>query len=200
MKRRTFISGFITTPFAGCIGSSAEESSGTTNTIPEKTNPMQTTVAVKTADNVSDIPLRFSVEMLESEASTEHPPRLRIAVRNTGHESITVLSSPTFPFSSLESENTEPGLMILPLTSDDRAHIEDCWQLDRPETEPLPTRGRMDGERIKPGQSVSGTYEVWSHYTNETCFPTGDYRFEQTYSLSNKGLNFTWGFTLHVER
>lgn len=200
MKRRTLIGGIITTAFAGRIGLANEERPGTAIKMPEKTNPMQATVTVKTADNVSEIPLTFSVEMLESAASTEHPPRLRIAVYNTGQESITVHSSPIFPFSSLESENAEPGLMVLPLTSDDRARIEDCWQLDRPANKPLPTRGRKHGERIKPRQSVSGTYEVWSHYANEICSPTGDYRFEQSYSLSGYELNFTWGFTLHVER
>ncbi len=56
---------------------------------------------------------------------------------------------------------------------------------------------------LAPGESLTGTYRVYNHADNESCWARGTYRFAQRYDATPAGENgspvsYTWGFALVI--
>jgi hypothetical protein len=64
----------------------------------------------------------------------------------------------------------------------------------------LPTSQRAS---LDPGESLTGTYPVYNHADNGSCWPGGTYRFAQHYEATPAGehgssVPYAWGFALVV--
>lgn len=163
---------------------------------------MERTISIAEIDEVpGEHEFDLSVEIIEPCATEEHPPRLKIILTNTGCSSQRLQTAIRMPFSGFESNEQNPGLQLLPSSSQERDRLSDCWQLDLPQGSEYAYRGVVAGTELEPKEEIAGIYEIWSHYANEECMPPGKYRFVGSYhGPQHSQPKFNWGFVIRVEQ
>ncbi|MFC6836062.1 hypothetical protein [Halomarina ordinaria] len=164
------------------------------------------TVSVAETDDAPDLAVRPEVEVLEATATGERPPRLRATVTNESDRTVTVGEGRAVVFEYVTSRE-EGGLMLLPGPADEYDPVsQGCWRLESGVAVTDEYRTRT----LEAGASASSDLGVWAlgeMEEGEPCVPTGEFRFESTFSVGDEeegpasgGEQATWGFTLAVER
>lgn len=192
-NRRQYVSGIgfaLMSGLAGC-----------TDDILEGTRPSGTGgpgVSIVSTDGDVDLPIRPAVEIVRDTATSEHPPRLRTTLTNTGDESVNVGEGRAVHF---EYVTDDSGLLtLLPGESDREYPAEpDCWRL----TEGIAVTEEYRTFEIGPGDSSSRSVDLYATPDADGCLPVGEYRFETTVSIVSNDAepesSATWGFSISLE-
>lgn len=226
MRRRQVLAAVGTSivPLAGCISSSSPGETGDSTPSSDMTETPESkfpAVSVKSGYNQpSDTKMEVNVVR---QFTPDKPAKVKISYTNTGESQRTVDFQASPPFSEYVSTGGEPPrLVIIP---DDHSHIspgsvvqnqssqtesstesqteehqlipenpiDGCWK--------IPTSFAVYGvaheKTLSPGETISEEYTVLGHRTNETCLPSGEYRFEQN-PYFDEGS--PWGFTIQMHR
>lgn len=221
MKRRAFVATAGVLPVVGCVGrSGADDEStptSTTSTASETTGPEtdrpseQTMTGTSTSDirplrSVSveqrdsleqGLGARLDVELLKSTITSDHTAVMEVSIVNTGESNRTYQFGPIPVFSATASTD-DRWLLVKPEQLERPS--DGCWSHPKSKKEP----GALATVReLAPGESAARTFELWSNsrLTEESCLPTGEYRFEDEYRVrqsDEKDDEFAWGFTLQV--
>lgn len=128
-------------------------------------------VTIVSTDEAPDLPVRPSVEIVCEAATTDHPPRLRTTLGNTGSEPIRVGEGRAVHFEHVTSDD---GLLtLLPPTPDrDYPAESDCWRL----TENVAITEEYRTFEIAAGESSSRPVDLYATPDADGCLPVGEHR------------------------
>jgi hypothetical protein len=139
--------------------------------------------------------LSFEVELEEARISGDSPPVVRIEVSNTSAKSLTIQTEFRPVFGGFKGEANGNELLLL--------RREEVPQLQEP-LRPVLSQIVFDSvqcrKELPPGGSATAHYELWCGNKTGPVFPQGTYRFNSKYRETGKDDDFTWGFSLDVER
>ena len=215
MNRRTFLatSGAATTGIiGGCLSEvspgtdpdGGDESPSTTATVPD---PRRVTL-IET-DDLGDHDLTVEVEMLSSRVDQSSPGRLEIRTTNTGERRRLQIQADDdcSLFNRLDCGSQPEGLWLY--------HAEDLpderknhrWEPDKDEGRSGGDYG-CQGPIYETGATITNEYEVWDDYVTPGYYPTGTFRFETSFEISETKMTEdseklaepTWGFSIDVTR
>lgn len=209
MQRRAYLAAVGAVGLAGLAGCKGDVARGAgRHLLGPDTDRRRVTVAdVDAAPD--DIGLHIGVDLRESVANTDHPPRLAITTTNRAPErSISIAEGGCSLFNRLKGGSDDPeGLWLYPpgaLEPDDR--VGRRWVPDRG------GRGKAlygcDPATYRAGKSLTNQYEVWDDHRSRGYFRPGTYRWEEEVRVWNEPRasqyddpdgEFTWGFSLSVE-
>lgn len=204
MDRRGFLRGLA----AGGLGLSA----GCGRLGSESGVPPDDAVARVSVANVRrfapGLSLSASVEAVRPWVTPNRTALVEITVHNDGVTPTEVVAgggnAPVF--SARASVGSSPRVALptardeeSPPRATDRSGEADsvCWRLSEPVVFPEQV---LYVSRIPPRDGASVTLEVWGHHRNETCLPTGAFRFEDRYEVrtGTDPVSFDWGFGIRV--
>lgn len=155
-------------------------------------------VTVEEFEDLMDTDLiSAAVEIVQSGITEDRTATVQVIVTNISPHPLTIQTDGLLPLSELESEEEQPGLLLLPEDDHNIQRTLHCWQPDKkPELE----FDEQSKTKLKQGEDIRRNYEVWSHHRNNNCFPLGDYNFKETYTVDSEDKrNLDWSFTLSVE-
>lgn len=183
------------TPTDGGLPGSNGTDSGAGGTRPEGTGgPGVTIVAV---DDVPDLPVRPSVELVRDTATADHPPQLRTTLTNTTDEAVRVGEGRAVHFEYVIDDAQQ--LILLP-PGDDYPAEPDCWRL----SEGIAVTEEYRTFEIAPDEPSTRVVDLYGRATDEnSCLPVGEYRFETTIAVVSEGgesqQSARWGFSVLLE-
>ncbi|SIR21154.1 hypothetical protein SAMN05421858_1843 [Haladaptatus litoreus] len=178
MRRRAVLSTLATGTTAGCIGGILGLSSDDSRFSIEN-------------DSVPDgLPATLSATLV-SGATAEHPPMLRVTFECTAKFEQTIRFGYPSPFSDVVSADTDGSRLVLQYKPDSNDRRDGCWQSGH-----LGGRGTTERQTLEPGEKSQVEWAVLNYAKNESCFPSGRYRFEDQYSVGGK--TYSWGFWFRV--
>jgi len=155
-------------------------------------------VTVASADGDIDLPIRPSVEIVRDAATSDHPPRLRTTLANTGDEALRVGEGRAVHFEHVVSDS---GLLtLLPGESGQVYPAEpDCWRL----TEGIAVTEEYRTFEVEAGGSSSRLVDLYATPEADGCLPVGEHRFETTVSVVSENAepesSAGWGFSVLLE-
>lgn len=158
-------------------------------------------VTAADAPSASVIPADLSVEMLESEVTSETPAALRVALRWTGDEEVRLEGGPPPLDLPAVDDPSDPTLALVPTAGrsfdrdDDRP---ECWRVDRDPGEGFGSHlGLWTGE-VGPDDEFAREAQVWTDHRTEGCLPVGRYGFSGRTYVADWEAVADWEFTLRV--
>jgi hypothetical protein len=180
------------TPTATRTRTSTPERSPTATVVPLSTTPFADVRVESTPDGV---PFEHDVVPVRA-ATADHPPRLRLSVRNVAGGERT-LSVPVQRLPLTPAVATDGGATLTATYLQDGSRREGCWTL-APEN--LGRESMPDRATLSPGEAVVGARDVFADPANPTCWPAGEYRFGQRYEwgTDDLGRGYEWEFTVVV--
>ncbi|WP_227357347.1 hypothetical protein [Haladaptatus salinisoli] len=195
MKRRTTLLSLLSlfSVFAGCLGNA---SSGDL--------PFRKRVSVKQTDAIPEYyPVDLTIEVVQAEITKTQTAHLKATAKNT--DEVTREFEPAY-YKGASSRASNSGILLYSLRAPDSPpadYAPDCIGSDGKSQGKLHWSNEYPGtETLEPGDSSSEELIVVDDPTVRGCIPTGEYRFETPYNISDeKGYDeqFTWGFTLRVD-
>ncbi|WP_276258370.1 hypothetical protein [Haloglomus litoreum] len=209
MKRRTYLAAAGAAALAGLSGCKGAVAQGTgRHLLGPDTDERRVTLA-----EVDDVPdeheVRMEVEMLETVANADHPPRLTVTTTNEGPEqAISGGSDMCHLFNRSRAGSDDPeGLWLY--RADDADDIDrrgGRWVPDRTGRRAYAMYG-CSRRLFAADESLTNEYEVWDDYRNRGYFPPGTYRWAERVEVlddprsdaDTDPATFTWGFSLSVE-
>lgn len=155
-------------------------------------------ITVEEFEDVTDTDLiSAAIEVNKPGITSEQVATVQIVITNISPHPLNVEASGMLPLSELESIGSQPGLLLLPKDDHDVQRSLHCWQ---PTEEPILKFDEPTQMKLKPGEDVRCTYEVWSHHLNNSCFPLGEYEFQDSYVVNaEKRMDLGWSFILSVK-
>ncbi|WP_254538038.1 hypothetical protein [Halomarina litorea] len=122
---------------------------------------------------------------LARDATEGHPAGVELRLRNVGGTETQLLFGATPPFTVPRSDPSASGARLLlfhpemgPATApEDR--IDGCWRFP-PDAPAAAVNAIATVVPLKPGASVSETYELYTPAGTEGCLPDGSYRFSDS--------------------
>lgn len=202
-----------TTAIAGCT---SKLPAGDTHT---GSNSIATVTVDGTQPIPNSVPVSFEVSVPRATVTKDDTALVRITVTNTGSEkqSITTGGFPFFSLPNRISKETDPGLIltssyeksVLTKRSSEaipedtpRKNGRPCWKLNGVPGNPFLLKKSVE---LDPGSSRHIDLQVWGHPQNSDCLHTGNYHFQESYSLYMYGSeeefsSFSWGFTLRLTK
>jgi hypothetical protein len=153
-------------------------------------------VTVVSTDPDPELPVTPSVGIVREAATTDHPPRLRTTLENTGPEAVRVGEGRAVHFEYVADDSG--ALFLLPADGEYPAE-PDCWRL----TEPIATTEEYRMFGIDAGESSERLVDLYAAPGGDACLPVGEHRFETTVSIvgddAEPEASATWGFTILLE-
>lgn len=209
MKRRSYLAAVGAAGLAGLSGCKGAVAQGAgRHLLGPDTDERRVTLA--DVDDVADeYDVRMEVEMLETVANADHPPRLAVTTTNEGPEqAISVGPDICHLFNREKAGSDDPGGLWL-YRADDADDIDrrgERWVSDRTGRRAYPLYG-CSRRLFAGGESLTNEYEVWDDYRNRGYFPTGTYRWAERVEVHDDPradadvdpATFIWGFSLSVE-
>lgn len=157
-------------------------------------------ISIVAKDDPPELPVRPDVEIQSPESTEDAPPQIQATVTNISDERVNVGEEREIVFAFVHSEH-QPGIQLLPEPSSNYSSVEPgCWRL----TDGVPIPEYYGIVTLDPGESVSRVNGVWgSHELDQGCLPTGQFRFEGTYTMAPDGppekeTSARWGFELSI--
>lgn len=147
-----------------------------------------------------DGPLEHAVDVVESVATEDAPPQLRVTVTNTSDRTVVAGEARSLVFA--HQSDTENQLTLLPAGGEYPAEAG-CWRL----TEPVAVTTEYRMVSLDPGESTDQSLVLYGAPGEDACLPVGEYRFETTYRAdatdgethSTPETEYEWGFTVLME-
>jgi hypothetical protein len=171
---------------------SPPERSPTATVVPLSTTPFADLRVESTPD---DVPFEHDVVPVRA-ATADHPPRLRLSVRNVADGERT-LSVPVQRLPLTPAVATDGDATLTATYLQDGSRREGCWTLAAGN---LGRESMPDRASLAPGEAVVGARDVFADPANPTCWPAGEYRFGQRYEwgIDDPDRGYEWGFTVVV--
>ncbi|GAA0229867.1 hypothetical protein ACFFQF_13555 [Haladaptatus pallidirubidus] len=116
---------------------------------------------------------------------------LRVTFECTAESERTIRFGYPSPFSDVVSAELNGSKLVLQYKPDSDDRRDECWQSGR-----LGGRGTTERRTLEPGEKSHVERAVLSHAKNESCFPSGRYRFEDQYGVDDEA--YRWGFWLRI--
>jgi len=215
MNRRMILFGIsstLGTALAGCL----DRALGTRNTETAPTDDGEDLATIKSIglkiDDSGAAPAEYGIELavnvVRKTATVDHPARISVTLDYRGDEPLTIYSG-RGEFALLynrwgHSEGQSqygagrPLLWLLqPQYEIDGENqwgpeVTGCWETVN--RMPLPGRSEKVGSRtFEPGETLTEEYNLWATKDSETCFPSGDYVFDQYLSIEpESNPNVRW--------
>lgn len=197
-RRRLLALGGVTVPIvlSGCTQPPGDE--------PATGNA---TVSVTERAEQPDAPVRYAVEMVTAAPTGDRPARLRVTVTNPTDAMVVLGEERDVKFHHVAS--TTRTLYLYPAgTGTERGPVEPgCWQL----TEAVAVPEYYGTISLDAGETIHAETVVYGHpdLDTGTCLPEGDHRLRTTgvtgadeaaFDDESALTEFSWGFTLRVER
>jgi hypothetical protein len=180
------------TPTGTRTRTQTSESSPTATMVPLSSTPFDDVRVESTPD---DVPFEHDVVPVRA-ATADHPPRLRLSVRNVADAertvSVPVQRLPLTPVAATDGDATLTATYL-----QDGSRREGCWTLA---AENLGRESMPDRVTLAPGEAVVGARDVFADPGNVTCWPAGEYRFGQRYEwgTGDPDRGYEWGVTVVV--
>lgn len=155
-------------------------------------------IAVEEFEDVTDTDLiSAAIEVDNPSLTSKQTATVQVVITNISPHPLRVEASGMLPLSEHESIESQPGLLLLPKDDHDVQRSLHCWQ---PTEEPTLKFDEPTQTKLKQGEDIRRTYEVWSHHLNDSCFPLGEYKFKDSYVVNaEKRTDLDWSFTLSVK-
>lgn len=164
-------------------------------------------VSLVATDDPPDLPVRPAVTVVEPEVTPDHPATLGVAVTNTADGVVEVGEERAIVFAHVSSADRR--LVFLPRDGREGfPRAADCWRL----REAVAVPEYYGIVRLERDERYRKEVDLWGAPPSDDdagpreCLPSGEYRFETTYSAAVGAENFaearsaSWGFTLAVGR
>lgn len=168
----------------------------------ESPNPSST--ESPTASPTQSVPVTFSAEVLR-QATKEHPPQLRARLENQSSENVRVSFGPALLFTdnaASDEREWDEKLVIDPETYvgpwGEPTHSEGCWRF--PEDGSRSVQSSLNGRDLSPSDSLTETYEVYTHGTSGPCLPEGTYQFQDKGFLEKEGNALILTLSLEIDK
>lgn len=155
-------------------------------------------IAVEEFEDLMDTDLiSAAIEVDNPGITSKQTATVQVVITNISPHPLKVESNGMLPLSELESSENQPSLLLLPKDNHDVQRSLHCWQ---PSEEPVLELDEPTQMKLKPGEDIRCEYEVWSHQMNESCFPLGEYKFQEPYVVdTGERSNIDWSFILSVK-
>lgn len=174
--------------FTGCIGTAHLSGSGMSS---------RRITVDDVEESPSGYPVELSAKMVDETATSDDPAQVQVTLTNRGDRSIDISTGWPKVFGSLVSEETDPGLLLVPPEHAPKRNPK-CPQPSG--SYDIPSSLWMTS--LDPGVSTSVTFEVWGQSNNDSsdCLPEGTYTFKSKYNVGSDDSkeSFRWGFSLDV--
>jgi len=210
---------------AGCTGDTAgdpEETEETetetaTETTTDPTVPSDATgqVTIAASDDSPDVAVEPSVTVADEFVTSDGPALLRVDVDNPTDDPVTIGEYRAVVFQYVASSDQRYTLLPHSDRSTDgvpertqpthpTADGAACWQL----TEPIAVTAEYGTVEVPAGGTLTAFVGLYASSTTDACLPTGEHRFETTYTTSplerasatdDEPPSAEWGFSLDVE-
>ena len=195
MKRRTTLLSLFSlfSVSAGCLGNASSGNS-----------PFPKRVSVQQTDSVPErYPVELTIDVVQAEITKTQTAHLKATAKNTGEA--TREFEPAY-YKGASSRAGDSGILLYSLRAPDSPpadYAPDCIGSDGKSQGELRWSNEYSGtESLEPGEPSSEELIVVDDPTVGGCIPTGEYRFEDPYNISDESgydETFTWGFTLRVD-
>ncbi|WP_435156658.1 hypothetical protein [Haladaptatus sp. DFWS20] len=195
MKRRTTLLGLFSlfSVSAGCLGNASSGNS-----------PFPKRVSVQQTDSVPErYPVELTIDVVQAELTKTQTAHLKATAKNTGEA--TREFEPAY-YKGASSRAGDSGILLYSLRAPDSPpadYAPDCIGSDGKSKGRLLWSQEYPGtETLELGESSNEELIVVDDPTVRGCIPTGEYRFETPYNISDENgydETFTWGFTLRVD-
>lgn len=163
-------------------------------------------VSLETVASVPVDGVDISVELSPSAITTSRTARLHVTFTNTSDEEQTFgFHGKRLPFSKRTSSDAYSWVLLTEADNPSRAQ-GDCW---RPagERELYNQLDSIERRTLSACESLSNTFQLWTHPRSDGCLPTGEYAFRENTFLvfdsengtKDKETEFSWGFELDVQ-
>jgi hypothetical protein len=176
---------------------------------------VQRTITIASQDTVAEEhDVTIEAEMLETEVTANHTARVKFTITNANSDQLVSVGGQgengcgLFNRSLGWSDDLAGLWLVNPTESRNIDRKEDRWVPDRDADEPWSTD--MYGcVSIDYVETLTNEYLVWDDYRTEQYLQPGEYRFERDVSIKENSetpseaeqvAEFTWGFTLSVDR
>lgn len=145
------------------------------------------------------IPAARSVETLTPAVTADTPATIRVELRWTGDERVT-LKGIRLPLElpAVDDASAPTIALVRPGSFDRDEARPECWRVDRD-----PDQGFGHGlglwvDEVEPGDSFACDAEVWTDHRAEGCLPPGRYVFEDRTYVDEWDAVAEWEFALRV--
>ncbi|WP_266077887.1 hypothetical protein [Haladaptatus caseinilyticus] len=128
---------------------------------------------------------------LDGEITETRPATIRVAFECTADDARTFRFGYPCPFADTVGVEENGSRLVLQYEASTADRDRGCWQ-----TGTLDERGVTERRTFDPGSRAVVEWSVLNYAENESCFPTGRYRFEDAYGVD--GRTYEWGFCLRV--
>jgi len=145
-----------------------------------------------------DLPVSIGVSITEEEISPRTIGKLEVALVTTDAVRLSTGSPP--PFSPKLSEEETPGVALLKPSSQEFIDRVDNkrWTPDRSADTPWGWNTTLYENELESNRALTGELYLWDDYQYEGYFPTGTYRFSESYKIND--MQEGWGFSVSVSR
>lgn len=127
-----------------------------------------------------------------NQASESHPPQFRVSLTNEREQTVDVGYGQSLMFSAGRTHQPE-GLIIVPAADESDKQpatpMDGCWQYD--ESQEVTVHADLNGETLALGESAIATFAVYNEADAESCFPAGEYTFQDKVRLDSDVLEMT---------
>ena len=174
---------------AGCLGG-----------VSSPDQPSNPSLSLVNADADPDLPVSPAVEVNREVATDDHPPQLRVTVTNAGDEVVHVGEGRAIVFAYVTDDSN--ALQLLPADGDYPAEAG-CWRL----TDGIAITEEYRTITLDPGETTTQLVDLYGAPGGDGCLPTGEFRFESTYSVTtgedavpggSEGSSARWGFSVRL--
>lgn len=132
-------------------------------------------------------------------ATASHPPRFEASLTNRGDQPVTVEYGQFFMWSPSRTGMPDE-LFVVPAPEDGNVkpynQTNGCWT--QPEDRVVTANPILNTESLSPGERLSETFSIWDHTERDTCYPTGEYRFESAVGLDHPDVSHV-GLAVSIE-
>ena len=124
------------------------------------------------------------------QATSAHPPRFEVSLTNGGDQPVTVKYGQFFMWSPRRT-GIPDELFVVPAPEEGNVKpyepANGCWT--QPEDRVMTANPILTTESLSPGERLSETFSIWDHTERETCYPTGEYRFESDVGVDHSDVS-----------
>lgn len=206
LHRRELLAGISTTGMAltaGCLGNTSPTNGDDGDGNPEDFNRE---IAVTAYDETpEEVPVAISMEVTEASITPDGTARFRKELENTGEEELVFQRLFDKGWSKDESD---PGILVYATDAGDAPTTAEAVHCV-PGADPDAGRDASDmanggppGHSLDPGETDEVEYLVADDWDFDTCFPPGEYRFQNDdVAMEVEGDNsveFSWRFSIEV--
>ena len=156
-------------------------------------------VSVADVSQPTVIPATLSIETPTAEVTAEIPAKIRVELRWTGDEAVTLKGGP--PPLELPAVDDPPSptvALVRPGSFDRDETRPECWRVDRDPDEGFGHHLGLRVDEVERGDEFACEAEVRTDHRAAGCLPPGRYVFEDGIYVEEWDAVAEWSFALRV--